>query len=93
MNFTNDAVYITDLDKCKPNTVFHNNFSKDKWRIIDYETERLSGKMLAASPEAKVPEIYYNLNKKTSGTCIGYQRLRANASKYIFKLTVWISIK
>jgi len=64
MNFTNDAVYITDLDKCKPNTVFHNNFSKDKWRIIDYETERLSGKMLAASPEAKVPEIYYNLNKK-----------------------------
>jgi len=64
MDFKNRPIIINDLDSCKPDFAFSKKFTKEKWRIIDYETEDFSGKILAASPESIVPEIYYDLNKE-----------------------------
>lgn len=59
--FGGKAVYLTDMDRCRPATALSAEPRKGRWRTLRYETESLSGTLLAAGPETGAPDVAYPL--------------------------------
>ena len=53
------AVYLTDLDKCQPQSSLSRKWKYGTWRLLDYETEPFKGTMLIAVQESGAPEVTY----------------------------------
>ncbi len=60
-----DPVYLGDLDSCQPTDALTQSPPPGRWRLLDYETDVVSGVMLLAGPETGAPEVTYPL--KVSG--------------------------
>ena len=61
---TNPPIYLSDLDKCLPQSAVGREGKLFCWRIIDYETEHFDGVMLRAGPESDAAEVTYPLNAR-----------------------------
>ena len=61
---TNPPIYLSDLDKCLPQSAVEREGKLFCWRIIDYETEHFDGVMLRAGPESDAAEVTYPLNAR-----------------------------
>ena len=60
MNTAADPIYLTDMDRCCPSSALSPEPRRGHWRTLDYETDTLSGVMLAAGPETVAPEVSYS---------------------------------
>ena len=60
-----EPVYLGDLDSCQPTDALTQSPQPGRWRLLDYETDVVSGVMLLAGPETGAPEVTYPL--KVSG--------------------------
>ena len=59
-----DALYLTDLGCCQPTRAITPQPKRHAWRVMDYETESISGQMLIAGEETDAPEITYPVKKR-----------------------------
>ena len=59
--FAADPIYVTDLDRCGPETALSPEADRGRWRMLPYEADGISGVMLLAGPETGAPEITYPL--------------------------------
>ena len=58
------ALYLTDLDRCQPQSVLSRKPQPGHWRLLPYETGQLKGVMLVAGHETSAPEVTYSLQRK-----------------------------
>jgi len=58
-----EIVYLTDLDRCLPVSGLSKSAKTGSWRMLDYETETLTGTMLVALEESNAPDLTYPLNR------------------------------
>ena len=56
------AIYVTDLDRCQPQTALTTTYDQGCWRLIVYETDQHAGTMLVAGDETGAPAVTYPLN-------------------------------
>ena len=54
-------VYVTDMDRCQPQSRLSRKGKLSRWRLIDYEAEDFSGVFLRAGPETAAGEVTYPL--------------------------------
>ena len=53
-------VYLTDMDRCQPTAAPSRRDAQiGRWRLLDYETDTLSGVMLLAGEETAAPDVTY----------------------------------
>ena len=57
-----ETIVIYDMSRMDPVSALSPNYDKYTWRILEYETEDFSGKMISANWEAFVPEICMHLS-------------------------------
>ena len=55
------VIYLTDLDKCRPQSALSPERKWHCWRTLPYETDSLSGTMLLAGEETGAQEVTYPL--------------------------------
>lgn len=58
---TAKPIYLTGLDMFQPATAMDRTPKRKSWRMLDYETDTLSGIMLIAGPETMAPQITFAL--------------------------------
>ena len=56
-----DAIYITDLDRCQPQTAISASPKRHAWHAQPYETAELRGNLLCAGEETAAPEVAVGL--------------------------------
>ena len=57
------AIFRADMAQCRPGDAMSRNFVKDRWRLIDYETEEgVKGIMASILPEHRGAELTLPLN-------------------------------
>ena len=59
------ALYLTDLDRCRPHAVLSTQPLPGHWRLLPYQTDRLKGVMLVAGHDTAAPEVTYPLQQKS----------------------------
>ena len=59
--FAAEPIYMSDMDRCRPGSALSPDAMRGRWRMLDYETDTLSGVMLMAGSETDAPEITYAL--------------------------------
>lgn len=59
-----EEVIFADMSRVEPKSAISKDFQRYTWRMVEYETDEFSGKMLVASPESEVPEVTLSLNLK-----------------------------
>lgn len=57
------AIYITDMSKCKPQSALTRDIEQGKWRILSYESEGVSGKMIDATRYMNAPQVTLPLDE------------------------------
>ena len=57
------AVYLTDLDRCRPASALSTRLRRGAWKMVEYETDDFSGTMLVALEESAAPDLTYALNR------------------------------
>ena len=60
--FGSAPVYLTDLDRCRPQHALTDGAQRGRWRMINHETDALSGVMLMAGPETGAAQVTYPLD-------------------------------
>lgn len=61
MSGNDDAVYISDLARCQPQSSLSATPKRRAWHVQPYETDDLSGNLLSAGEETAAPEISVGL--------------------------------
>ena len=61
---TAQALYLTDLDRCQPQSALSRKPLPGHWRLLSYETDHLKGVMLVAGHETDAPEVSYPFHQK-----------------------------
>ena len=56
-----EAIYLTNLHECRPESAISPEPGRRVWRCVAYETATLSGYMLMAGDETRAPEVMYPL--------------------------------
>ncbi len=56
---SSQPVYLTDMDRCQPCGALSRDPQIGRWRLLDYETDTLSGVMLLAGEETAAPDVTY----------------------------------
>ena len=54
-------IYLTDMSKCTPTSALSETPQPKHWRLIEYESEHLSGTMILAGPLTEAPEVTFPL--------------------------------
>tara|TARA_B100001013_G_scaffold282462_1_gene182414 strand:+ start:611 stop:2245 length:1635 start_codon:yes stop_codon:yes gene_type:complete len=49
--------YLSDMSRCAPQSALSNTAKPNHWRLINYESDEVSGTMLAASPLTDAPDV------------------------------------
>ena len=57
------AVYLSDLDQCRPSSALSRHLRGGSWKMLDYETDDFSGTMLVVLEESAAPDLNYALNR------------------------------
>ena len=57
-------IYITAMDQCSPQTALSGEASHQRWRVMSYRGEHLSGQLLVAGAETEAPPIKLPLTKR-----------------------------
>ena len=57
------AVYLTDLDRCRPASALSTRLKRGTWKTLGYETDDFGGTMLVALEESAAPDLTYALNR------------------------------
>ena len=57
------ALYMTDLDRCQPASALSRKPQRNHWTLLDYETDTLKGTMLVAGQNTAAPQVTYPLNR------------------------------
>ena len=57
---TAEAIYLSNLQDCRPADAVSAEPERRKWRLIEYETDACSGVMLAAGEETAAREVSYS---------------------------------
>ncbi len=57
------AVYLTDLDRCRPASALSTRLKRGTWKTLEYETDDFGGTMLVAMEESAAPDLTYALNR------------------------------
>ena len=58
---TGIPIYLTQMDRCQPQSALTLEEKRFAWRLIDYETERFEGKLLFVGEETQAPDVSYPL--------------------------------
>ena len=61
---TREAIYLTDMSLCRPQTALSRQALLKHWRLIDYETDSVRGVMIQATQNAETPEVSFPLSRK-----------------------------
>src|SRR5437016_9479793 len=61
---TQQPIYLTDLDRCQPQSALSRKARSHYWRLLDYETDTCKGTMLVAGQNTLAPEITYPVTQK-----------------------------
>lgn len=59
-----EAIYLTDLGRCRPASVLSRKPRRNRWRLLDYQTDRLKGTMLVAGQNTAAPPVTCPLDRK-----------------------------
>ncbi|MEZ5344962.1 MAG: family 10 glycosylhydrolase [Pyrinomonadaceae bacterium] len=57
-------VYISDLGNSFPSTAMSRKWRKEKWKVLDFETEDTKGTMLVSGQNTTPPEVTYKFKQK-----------------------------
>ena len=52
-----DPVYLTEMDRCLPATSLARDADHGKWRVLEYHSDQLSGKLIVAGGETEAPPV------------------------------------
>jgi uncharacterized lipoprotein YddW (UPF0748 family) len=58
------AVYLTDMSRCLPASALSRKPQRNRWRLLDYETDPLKGTMLVAGQNTAATPVTYPLKLK-----------------------------
>ena len=58
------AIYLTDLEKCRPASALASEWKHGTWRLLSYATDSFSGNLLLAAEDNQPPEITYPLQRE-----------------------------
>lgn len=56
--------YFSDMSKCLPQSALSKEARQNHWRLIEYESDEVSGKMISAGPMTCAPDVTYPLDVK-----------------------------
>ena len=56
---------VSDLQNCEPKAALSEKMEQQKWRVIPYQTDQLSGHMLAAA--SFIQALFHNQHDRTWG--------------------------
>ena len=59
-----EAIYLTDLGRCRPASALSRKPGRNRWRLLDYQTDRLKGTMLVAGQNTAAPPVTCPLDRK-----------------------------
>ena len=59
-----EAIYLTDLGRCRPDSALSRKPRRNRWRLLDYQTDRLKGTMLVAGQNTAAPPVTCPLDRK-----------------------------
>ena len=59
-----EAIYLTDLGRCRPASALSRQPRRNRWRLLDYQTDRLKGTMLVAGQNTAAPPVTCPLDRK-----------------------------
>ena len=81
------AIYLTDLDQCRPSAALSQRSKRGAWRTLGYETESFSGTMLVAIEESEAPEITYSVERA------GWHQILIGIYRKPFKQSFQVQVK
>ena len=84
---TTQALYLTDLDRCQPQSALSPKPLPGHWRLLPYETDHLKGVMLVAGHETDAPEVTYPLHQQ------GWHAIHLGLYSYIHSSTIGMVTK
>ena len=58
-----NAIYLSDLNNCQPQSALSQRARRGVWRTINYETDTFSGAMLVATEESEAPDVTYPVKR------------------------------
>ena len=61
--FAGPPIYMSDLDRCTPQSALTSESRRGFWRTLDYETPAFGGTMLLANLETGAPDVTYPLER------------------------------
>ncbi len=61
--FAADPIYVSDLERCQPESALSQRARHGSWRVLPYEADVVAGTMLIARSENAAPEVAYPLQK------------------------------
>ena len=81
------AVYLTDLDRCRPASALSTRLKRGTWKTLEYETDDFSGTMLVALEESAAPDLTYALNRS------GWHRIHVGIYRKPFEQPKQVQVK
>ena len=81
------AVYLTDLDRCRPASALSTRLKRGTWKTLEYETDDFGGTMLVALEESAAPDLTYALNRS------GWHRIYVGIYRKPFEQPKQIQVK
>ena len=81
------AVYLTDLDRCRPASALSTRLRRGAWKMVEYETDDFSGTMLVALEESAAPDLTYTLNRS------GWHRIYVGIYRKPFEQPKQVQVK
>lgn len=58
------TTYLSDMSKCLPQSAHCRSIRAGHWRLLEYESDEVSGTMMFAGPLTDVPDVSYPLDVK-----------------------------
>jgi len=58
---SNKPIYLTDMDRCVPGSSLAPDAAHRKWRVFDYQSDPLSGRLIIAGGETEAPPVRFPL--------------------------------
>lgn len=81
------ALYLTDLDRCRPASALSTRLKRGTWKTLEYETDDFGGTMLVALEESAAPDLTYPLNRS------GWHRIYVGIYRKPFEQPKQVEVK
>lgn len=59
---SSEPMYLTDMDRCQPDSAISREAEINHWRRVNYDTDTLSGVMLIAGEQTAAPDVTYPID-------------------------------